>query len=269
MHACIKLDGYRQNASEQARTQDLLNHLPSGKSALDIGARDGHFSQLLAERFQHVTALDLVKPDFEFPGVETVAGDITELAFPENSFDCVFCAEVLEHIPQLHRACAEIKRVARRNIVIGVPFDQDIRLGRTTCMRCGRVNPPWGHVNSFTEARLLQLFPHLTLVSQSFVGESRDRTSSISAALMQLGGNPWGTYDQEEACIHCGARVIPPLNRSILRRLCSGAAARLDMVQRQWTRPRAIWIHLVFEKSTSDIFTEVVEFPAMSADHRW
>jgi hypothetical protein len=54
-----------------------------------------------------------------------------------------------------------------------------------------------------------------------------------------------------------------------MRRLCSGAAARLDMVQRHWTRPRAIWIHLVFEKSAPDIFTEAVEFPALSADHRW
>ena len=98
-------------------------------TVLDVGARDGHFSRLLTEHFEHVTALDLAKPQFCLDRVLPVQGDVTHLQFPDNEFDVVFCAEVLEHIPTLEKACSEIARVARRALVIGVPYKQDTRLG--------------------------------------------------------------------------------------------------------------------------------------------
>jgi ubiquinone/menaquinone biosynthesis C-methylase UbiE len=134
--------------------------LPKGRiSVLDIGARDGFFSRLLTEHFQAVIALDLQTPAFKHPGVVTVAGDVTRLQFPDESFDCVFCAEVLEHVRDVERAGREIARVARHDIVIGVPYRQDTRLGRTTCRTCGKANPPWGHINTFDERKLETLFP--------------------------------------------------------------------------------------------------------------
>ena len=37
----------------------------------------------------------------------------------------------------------------------------------------------------------------------------------LSTLLLDLAGNPFGTYDQEEPCIHCGAKLKPPPRRSI------------------------------------------------------
>src|SRR5947208_8764132 len=146
------LEKYRASESERARTDDLLRLIPKNRrSRLDIGARDGQFSRLFTQYFDEVTALDLERPTFEIPGVVTVAGNATRLDYPDDAFDCVFCAEVLEHIPAIDQACRELARVARYEIVIGVPYRQDIRLGRTTCRSCGKSNPPWGHVNSFDE----------------------------------------------------------------------------------------------------------------------
>jgi SAM-dependent methyltransferase len=245
------LEQYRARQNEQDRTTDLLRVLPKGRrSVLDIGARDGHFSSLLTEHFQEVTALDLEKPSFEFAGVVTAAGDATALDYDDDSFDCVFCAEVLEHIPDVERACQEIVRVARHEIVIGVPWNQDIRLGRTTCRSCGRVNPPWGHVNSFDEERLLRLFSGLRVVSKSFVGETRSATNPISAFLMDLAGNPWGTYQQDEPCVHCGAELVPPESRRIWQKVCSALAICINRVEGLFTRPRGRWIHLVFSKQS-------------------
>src|SRR5512139_805984 len=100
------LEPYRASEREQSRTEDLLRRLPRGRhSVLDIGARDGHFSRRLTEYFTTVTALDLRQPGFEYPRVVTVAGDVRRLGFPDNSFDCVFCAEVLEHVAEVERAC--------------------------------------------------------------------------------------------------------------------------------------------------------------------
>jgi O-antigen/teichoic acid export membrane protein/SAM-dependent methyltransferase len=250
--ASFDLGSYRASEAEKARTADLLRILPrSRRSVLDIGARDGHFSRLLSERFPEVTALDLREPRLDIPRVKTVAGDVSNLAFADEAFDCVFCAEVLEHVPDVERACREIVRVARREIVIGAPFKQDIRLWRTTCATCGKVNPPWGHINSFDERRLLNLFPNVRLVSKSFVGVTNEATNFLSASLMDLASNPWGAYDQEEPCIFCGARLITPQRRHPWHRACSATALRINQIQSIFTRPHGNWIHLVFSKEAN------------------
>jgi SAM-dependent methyltransferase len=217
-------------------------------SVLDIGARDGHFSKLLTQYFDRVVALDLQTPSFYHPSVEKVAGDATQLEYPDNSFDCVFCAEVLEHIPALQRACDEISRVARHEIVLGVPYRQNIALSRTTCRNCGKTCPPWGHVNSFDEQKLERLFSTFRVRDMSFIGSTRATTNRMSVKLMDYAGNPWGTYDQEEPCVHCGARLSPPDRRHVLERLSSAFAIRLNSVQARFTPPRASWIHVVLEK---------------------
>ena len=243
----MDLQQYRQTEQEQARIAGIFRLLPHGrKSVLEIGARDGYISRLLAERFDEVTALDLEKPTFQFPRVTTVAGDVTHLQFPDNAFDCVLCTEVLEHIPALQQACRELVRVARREIIIGVPFRQDTRLGRTTCRQCGKVNPPWAHINTFDEQRLAALFPGVTIQAKTFVGTNNEITNSLSMALMDMAGNPWGTYDQEEPCIHCGAALVAPNGRSLMSRVYSGVAVRLNRLQASTSRPHANWIHIVF-----------------------
>lgn len=252
MDMSVNVAAYRQSAAEQERTMDLLSRLPDagGATALDIGARDGHFSKLLAEHYGHVVALDLEKPTFEYPGVECVKGDATGLQFASGSFDLVFCAEVLEHIPEpgLGRACAEIERVARDLILIGVPYKQDLRIGRTTCQACGHANPPWGHVNSFDEAALQRSFPGCSVVSVGFVGQRRERTNALTAGLLDYAGNPFGTYRQQEPCVYCGQGLGNPGPRSVPQRL----ATRLAHWSRQWAeagaRPVGNWIHMLLRK---------------------
>ena len=243
------LENYRNTEQEKSRTADLVRLLPRGRgSVLDIGARDGFFSRLLTEHFESVTALDLEMPRFNFPRVINVAGDATNLPFPDSSFDCVFCAEVLEHIPALEDACREIARVARHEIVIGVPYKQDTRVGRTTCPQCGKPNPPWGHINRFDESRLAKLFPGLSIQASSFVGSVRSATNRVSTMLMDMAGNPWGTYEQDEPCIYCGSKLLPPARRSMLSRVCSGLAVRIDQVQSRFARTHGNWIHVVLSK---------------------
>jgi len=244
------LKAYRSSEQEQARTSDLLGLLPKGrKSVLDIGARDGHFSKLLAERFDRVTAVDLCAPGFQYPRVECVAGDATRLPFRAGAFDCVFCAEVLEHIPNVEAACREITRVVRHEVVIGVPYREDIRVGRTTCRSCGKPNPPWGHLNTFDDRRLEELFSSMTLRRKSLVGVNRGVTNPLSCLLMDWAGNPWGSYSQDEPCIYCGQRLRPPAaRRSLAARLGSALAARINGAQRLFTKPHRNWIHAVFAK---------------------
>ncbi len=242
----------RTSGPELARTSDLLNLIPSqGSTALDIGARDGHFSKLLAERFEHVVALDLDKPDIDHPRVESVKGDASQLTFGDNAFDFVLCAGVLEHIPTalLEQVCREIVRVAANTVVIGVPFRQDIRLGRLTCHACGKVSPPWGHVNSFDEDRLKNLFKGLSLVAVSFVGLNNHATNAVSTALMDFAGNPYGPYEQEEPCPWCDSMMVRPTHRTLGQKIATKMAFTLNDLQEAFAKPHANWIHMRFEKT--------------------
>lgn len=243
------LAAYRKSSAEIARTRDLLAMIPKNLSTvLDIGARDGHFSKLLTDHFESVTALDLTMPQFSFDRVQPVQGDITKLQFPDNHFDVVFCAEVLEHIPGLEKACSEITRVARRAVVIGVPYRQDIRVGRTTCNHCGKVNPPWGHLHTFDEHRIGSLFPSCRTLKTSFVGSTNERTNALSTWMMDVAGNPWGVYEQDEPCIHCGKQMKSPTSRPVAQKFISAMALKLNQLQSPFNPTHPNWIHLVFQK---------------------
>ncbi|GAB2880207.1 hypothetical protein GCM10027277_56800 [Pseudoduganella ginsengisoli] len=248
----MDLREYRASPSEQQRTADLLRMMPAtGTRALDIGARDGHFSVLMAGRFDDVVALDLILPEISHPKVRCVQGDAAELPFDDGAFDLVFCTEVLEHIPPavLPKVCREIERVASQRILIGVPYKQDLRAGRTTCRSCGKKNPPWGHVNAFDERRFAELFPSCRLAATSFVGASKTRTNWLSAALMDFAGNPYGTYSQEEGCIYCGQHLIPPPGRTFSQRLATRCATWSGKFSEMFATPHGNWIHLDLRKA--------------------
>jgi hypothetical protein len=243
--------GWRETEIERTRVADLMALLPGDvEAAIDIGARDGFISSQLADRGVTVTALDLERPSIDDTRICCVKGDATALAFEDAHFDLVFCAEVLEHIPTtlLPNACSELARVSRRYLLIGVPYKQDLRLDRSTCSQCSKTNPPWGHVNSFDEARLGALFPACVVKKKSFVGQTRTATNIISTTLMELAGNPYGTYVQDEPCIHCGASMLAPATRTLTSRLLAKGAVLAMRAQAPFVQQRPKWIHVLLEK---------------------
>jgi hypothetical protein len=264
----MDLAEYRNSAREKERVADLMGLVPThGESALDIGARDGFISKLLAERFLKVTSLDLDRPEIVHERILCVKGDVTALDFPDASFDLVFCAEVLEHIPpkKLAAACSELSRVSRRHVLIGVPFKQDIRVGRLTCLACGKASPPWGHVNSFDENRLRGLFPDCEVTRTSFVGLADKGTNFLSRLLMDLAGNPYGTYSQSEPCVHCGAVFVGPPERTLVKKVLTRAAFCVGYLQAPFLEQHPNWIHLLLEKRMAPGLQDVRTVPGSQA----
>ncbi len=261
---------------ELNRIQKLIELVPKeGGSVLDAGAREGHLSAMLANHFEIVTALDQKKPEVRHARVVAVQGDITSLEYPDDSFDCVMCTEVLEHIPEplLKQACVELQRVARKHLLIGVPYRQDIRVSRTTCYTCGKKNPPWGHVNVFDEQRLRNLFPGLNVEKVTLVGRTKAATNAVSTFLMDFAGNPYGTYSQEESCVHCGARLREPPPRNLFQKVCTKTAFWLNSAQARFVQPRPSWIHVLFRKPAPAVQIQNATLPpsrnirrALSAD---
>jgi len=252
----MDLTEYRASESERKRIADLTRLLPCNlDSALDVGARDGFISKLLAGHFPDVTALDLEEPRIDDERIRCLKGDVTGLNFPDASFDLVLCAEVLEHIPSrtLVRACGELSRVAREYLLIGVPYKQDLRVGRLTCHACGKQSPPWGHVNSFDENSLKELFPEFEVVGLSFVGEGSAGTNPFSTFLTDLAGNPYGDYSQEEPCVYCGAKFRSPPDRNLLQKALTKIAFYVNEAQKAFSKRSPNWIHVLFQRRLAPV----------------
>ncbi len=244
------LTAYRENPREQRRISDIVSRLPKGfHSVLDIGTRDGYIAELLTKEFGEVWALDLQKPKLNNKEIIAVQGDVTDLQFDNQSHDVVLCCEVLEHIPtcKLERACAEISRVAKHAVLIGVPYRQDLRIGRTQCRECNSYNPPYGHVNSFDEKTLQRLFSGLTIKSIGYVETRYEVTSWLATKFYDLSGNPFGSYGQHEPCLNCGAFLLSPRAPSIPKRVLAKAANTLNRIQSSLSKPCSEWLHVLFE----------------------
>ena len=256
----MDLTTHRNHPREQERINNLLGLIPkTDETILEIGARDGYISKKLSEHFKTVVALDLELPTINHPGVIPVQGDVTSLPFSDNEFDCVLCSEVLEHIPSssLQRACNEMTRVAKKHVIAGTPYEEENRIGRTTCAHCGGKNPPYGHVNSFSMARLEGVFSGLRVENIGFAGQERKiRTNWVSVALMDVAGNPYGTYHQEESCVHCGRKLVAPSpKRHVLKKVCSKMSWALTRTQNVANRNclKPIWMHMALSKGGKEL----------------
>jgi len=100
--------------SEDGRTHNdfyhnfLLRHLPPRCSnALEIGCGTGTFSRRLAERSDHVLAID-ISPEMirlarersaDFSNIEFRLADILATSLPDESFDCIATIATLHHLP--------------------------------------------------------------------------------------------------------------------------------------------------------------------------
>lgn len=77
----------------------------------------------LSFRFSELPGLDYVSADLHDPAA-MVKADITDLQFPDETFDVIYCSHVLEHIPDDRKAMRECRRVLKQSgyAVILVPI---------------------------------------------------------------------------------------------------------------------------------------------------
>jgi len=95
-----------------------------GPKVLEVGAGRGYLSNLLNQKKFRVTASDIVIPDAlkkRYPEIDWRPANIENLPFKDNSFDTVITTHTLEHVQDLHRSIAEVRRVAKRRLIVVVP----------------------------------------------------------------------------------------------------------------------------------------------------
>ena len=89
---------------------------------LDVGCGNGIFTLRFANAGARVTGLDYSR---HLLGQNShpllVCGDATSLPFSDGSFEVVFEANVLHHVPDRERVIAEMARTSRRYVVLLEP----------------------------------------------------------------------------------------------------------------------------------------------------
>lgn len=93
------------------------------RDILDVGSGAGQIARHLlkyADRDAHITCFDLSLPmlrrarqRLKGRSPRFIAADLTRMPFADESFDCVTCGYVLEHVPDPRRGLNEISRVLR------------------------------------------------------------------------------------------------------------------------------------------------------------
>ena len=107
----------------EACTHEILTTIREG-SVLEVGCGRGYLAGLLSKQGLTVTACDIVVSDDlrrRYPAVTFVEGSAEQLPFPDRSFDTVVTTHTLEHVQDLATAVSELRRVARRELVVVVP----------------------------------------------------------------------------------------------------------------------------------------------------
>jgi Methyltransferase domain len=87
--------------------------------------------------------------------VDVTVGDAGMLPFPDGAADLVMCIEVLEHLPTVAPAVAELARITGDRCVVSVPYEPWFRLGNLgRGKNIGRLGNDPEHLHAFTPGRL-------------------------------------------------------------------------------------------------------------------
>jgi hypothetical protein len=98
---------------------------------------------------------DKAKLARRLPGLAPVVADAGMLPMPDGRVDLVTCIEVLEHLPGVAPAVAELARVTTDRCVVSVPWEPWFRLGNLgRGKNVGRIGNDPEHVQWFTPRRL-------------------------------------------------------------------------------------------------------------------
>ena len=100
-----------------------------GTHVLDAGCGRGYLAGILS-RQRTVTAVDIHISDEtvkRFPGVRFTRASLESLPFDDGAFDTVVCTHTLEHVPDIVKAACELRRVARKRLMVVVPKQRPYR----------------------------------------------------------------------------------------------------------------------------------------------
>jgi SAM-dependent methyltransferase len=100
-----------------------------GTSVCDVGCGTGYLLAKVLDGHPEITratGVDFVINDpVSRPGITYMEAKIETLPFEDGEFDTVICTHVIEHILDYRGAIAELRRIARKRLIVVVPRERE------------------------------------------------------------------------------------------------------------------------------------------------
>lgn len=158
-------------------------------SVLDIGCGAGVVTKELCQKVRRVAGIDLAFAplrQLRQAGASVLQADARAVPFADKSFQLVAATEVVEHLNEQdrNRALEEFARVARKYVLLTVPYREVLECSWLKCADCGNVFHAWGHSQTFDEARMASLL-HPQFAMQQLITLG-DQTKRVPASWVRL-----------------------------------------------------------------------------------
>lgn len=102
-----------------------------GESVCDVGCGTGVLLKHIKEARPDIgrfMGVDFAIDDADaLDGIDYEASKIESLPFEDNAFDTVICTHVIEHVLDYRAAIAELRRIAKKRLIIIVPREREYR----------------------------------------------------------------------------------------------------------------------------------------------
>ncbi|MHA1755963.1 MAG: class I SAM-dependent methyltransferase [Promethearchaeota archaeon] len=195
------------------------------KTIIDIGCGNGIITNQLANSW-NIIGFDRSLTALTFVQTPAICGSIENLPFCNNSFDLVLCSEVLEHLPEeiYQRALSELKRVAKKYLLITVPYGEYLPKNYIKCPKCSYTFNAAYHLRSFDKKSLPLLFPEFKLVKFFECGKKVRQYNPLLLSIKQKLGNSWARFSESKyyICPSCNFRFKYQQNNNLISFICDG-----------------------------------------------
>jgi ubiquinone/menaquinone biosynthesis C-methylase UbiE len=123
------------------RRYEFAAQYAEGKRGLDVGCGEGYGTAILAQRAEHIVAVDISEKaiahataKYQQKNVEFHCFPAEKLPFPDASFDLVVCLELIEHARDHLAVMREMRRVLRRGgvLILSTPNRRIVSPGSPT-----------------------------------------------------------------------------------------------------------------------------------------
>lgn len=203
-------------------------------SVLDVGCGDGKLTSQLATTGATLLGLDSSEEALSRLPFAGVKGDAQQLPFDDGSFDLVMSTDALEHMPDAEESAAwsELFRVAKKVVMVAVPFREELLDATAKCADCGHCYHVNWHQRSYDFADLHRRAPAGWSVRCTVLaGEPWSAMLPPETHLRRLALGEWSGWDAA-ICPECGAdgqaaQPVQPLPSLLAQALGEKLYARL------------------------------------------